>query len=160
MIECVNFLLSVYNSCFAGRFAVVNLLRKIHYYILISHSLKSNIRTSEIRSSIAPDHKAIYLSVEINDTFHPGPGTWKFNNQLLEDENYVQLIAQDVYRRLYQSIKKLRAINFYGNLLRWSFALKHTQKQNARNLKTGKLIFRENSMPLIMKYVAETTTVG
>jgi len=42
---------------------------------LIAQSLKSNIRTAEIRSSIAPDHKAIYLSVEINDVFHRGPGT-------------------------------------------------------------------------------------
>jgi len=62
-------------------------------FFLIAQSLKSNIRTAEIRSSIAPDHKAIYSSVEINDAFHCDPGTWKFNNQLLEDENYVQLIT-------------------------------------------------------------------
>ena len=39
-------------------------------FILIAQSLKLNMRTAEIRSSIAPDHKAIYLSVEINDAFH------------------------------------------------------------------------------------------
>ena len=48
-------------------------------FFLIAQSLKLNIRTAEIRSSIAPDHKAIYLSAEINDEFHRGPGTWKFN---------------------------------------------------------------------------------
>ena len=44
-------------------------------FFLIAQSLKPNIRAAEIRSSIAPDHKAIYLSVEINDTFHRGPRT-------------------------------------------------------------------------------------
>ena len=42
-------------------------------FFLIAQSFKLNIRTAEIRSSIAPDHKAIYLSVEFNDAFHRGP---------------------------------------------------------------------------------------
>ena len=69
--------------------------------------MKLNIRTAEIRSSIAPDHKAIYLSAEINDEFHRGPGTWKFNNQLLEDESYVQLITECLPRILakYQEVE-------------------------------------------------------
>jgi len=60
-------------------------------------SLKLNIhvRTAEIHSSFAPDHQAIYSSDEINDAFQLGLGTWQFNiNQLLEDENYVQLITE------------------------------------------------------------------
>ena len=37
--------------------------------------------------------KLFSSSVEIDDAFKRGPGTWKFNNQLLlEDENYVTLI--------------------------------------------------------------------
>ena len=43
---------------------------------------------------------AIYLSVEINDEFPRGPGTCKFNNQLLEDENYVLLITECLPRIL------------------------------------------------------------
>ena len=76
-------------------------------FFLIAQSLKLNIRTAEIRSSIAPDHKAIYLSTEINDEFHRGPRTWKFNNQLLEDENYVQLITECLPRILakYQEVE-------------------------------------------------------
>ena len=76
-------------------------------FFLIAQSLKLNIRTAEIRSSIAPDHKAIYLSVEINDAFHRSPGTWKFNNQLLEDENFVQLITECLPRILakYQEVE-------------------------------------------------------
>ena len=76
-------------------------------FFLVAQSLKLNIRTAEIRSSIAPDHKAIYLSVEINDEFHRGLGTWKFNNQLLEDESYVQLITECLPRILakYQEVE-------------------------------------------------------
>ena len=69
-------------------------------FCLIAKFLKLKIRTSEIRSSIAPDHKAIYLSVEINHAFHRGPETWKFNNQLLQDETHVQLITESLPRIL------------------------------------------------------------
>jgi len=39
-----------------------------------------------------PDHKAIFLGIELKSEVIRGPGTWKFNNSLLEDENYVILI--------------------------------------------------------------------
>ena len=42
---------------------------------IISQSLKPNVRKAEIRSSIAPDHKAIFLSLEINDVYQRGPDT-------------------------------------------------------------------------------------
>ena len=76
-------------------------------FFLIAKSSKLNIRKAEIRSSIAPNRKAIYLSVEINDAFDRGPGTWKFNSQLLEDENYVQLIRECLPRILarYQEVE-------------------------------------------------------
>ena len=76
-------------------------------FFLIAQSLKLNIRKAEIRASIAPDHKAIFLSIAINDAFQRGPGTWKFNNQLLEDENYVQLISECFPRILlkYQEVE-------------------------------------------------------
>ena len=121
-------------------------------FFLIAQSLKSNIRTAEIRSSIAPDHKAIYLSVEINDAFYRGPGMWKFNNQLLEDENYVQLITGCLPRILskYQEVE--------SHQLLWELIKMEFRSETISYSKTGKLIFRENSMPLIMKYVTETTT--
>jgi len=48
-------------------------------YFLTAESLRPNIRKAEIRSSTASDLEAINLSIEINDAFHCGPGTWKFN---------------------------------------------------------------------------------
>ena len=43
--------------------------------------------------SIAPDHKSVFLSIEIESEFTRGPGLWSFNKSLLEDENYIELIA-------------------------------------------------------------------
>ena len=76
---------------------------------IISQALKPNIRKAEIRSSIAPDHKAIFLSLEINDAYQRGPGTWKFNNTLLEDDNYIEIITECVPRVLvkYQEVENL-----------------------------------------------------
>ena len=59
------------------------------------HEMNERQRISEcynLRTSIAPDHKSIFLSLEITSEFQRGPGLWKFNNTLLKDENYKELI--------------------------------------------------------------------
>ena len=60
----------------------LNLKSKIDYF-LISRSLSCDVKQVEIRISIVPDHNAIFK----ND-FNRGPSLWKFNNTLLEDNNY------------------------------------------------------------------------
>ena len=65
----------------------LNLKSRIDYF-LISRSLSCDVKQAEIRISIAPDHNAIFL----ND-FNRGPGLWKFNSTLLEDNNYKELIV-------------------------------------------------------------------
>ena len=61
----------------------------------------------ETRTSIAPDHKAIFLSLKIENNFTRGPGTWKFNNSLLQDENYLQLIKDNypLIENKYQAVE-------------------------------------------------------
>ena len=49
-------------------------------YFLVSDTIVVNAKRAEIRPSIAPDHKAIFLSFEIQGKFKRGPGSWKFNN--------------------------------------------------------------------------------
>ena len=39
------------------------------------------------------DHKAIFLGVEVRNSLEKGPGSWKLNNTLLDDENYKDLIG-------------------------------------------------------------------
>ena len=49
------------------------------------------VLATDSRTSIAPDHKAVRLKLKISNCCR-GPGLWKFNNSLLEDEKYVNLI--------------------------------------------------------------------
>ena len=61
-------------------------------FFLVSNSIVSEVKRAEIRSSVAPDHKAIFLGIEVRSGLERGPGSWKFNNTLLDDENYKDLI--------------------------------------------------------------------
>jgi len=65
-------------------------------FFLISGKFQPDITKVETRASIAPDHKAVFLSMNLNEEFKRGPGLWKFNNTLLQDESYLQLI-KDYY---------------------------------------------------------------
>ena len=60
--------------------------------VLVSRPISYNVKRTEVRSSIAPDHKAIFLGMELQSDLKRGPGTWKFNNTLLEDQDYIDLI--------------------------------------------------------------------
>ena len=54
-------------------------------FFLVCRPISNNIKRTEVRSSIAPDHKAIFLGMELQSELERGPGKWKFNNTLLED---------------------------------------------------------------------------
>ena len=69
-----------------------NLKSRIDYF-LISCSLSCDVRQAEICISTVPDHNAIFLSIDVKSKFNRGPGLRKFNNTLLEDNNYKELIA-------------------------------------------------------------------
>ena len=63
-------------------------------FFLIAQHLTQWVEQIDTKVSIAPDHRAVKL------TFNPphvkqGPGLWKFNNFLLEDEKYVKLIREN-----------------------------------------------------------------
>ena len=63
-------------------------------YFLVSNTIAVNAKRAEIQPSIAPDHKAIFFSFEIQGEFKRGPGLWKFNNQLLAKRSSRNLILQ------------------------------------------------------------------
>ena len=62
-------------------------------FFLISRPLSNHVRKTETHKSIAPDHKSIYLNLEIKNEFKREPCLWKFNNTLLEDKNYKEFIT-------------------------------------------------------------------
>ena len=73
-------------------------------FFLVSRPISYNVKRTEVRSSIAPDHKAIFLGMELQSELKKGPWTWKFNNTLLEDQDYIDLI-NFIYPRTLEKYK-------------------------------------------------------
>ena len=69
----------------------LNLKSRIDFFVIL-RSISSCVKNVEIRASIAPDHKSVFLNIKVKSEFMRGPGLWKFNNTLLEDENCKDLI--------------------------------------------------------------------
>jgi len=66
---------------------------RLHYFF-ISKQLKDHLKECKILPNIYSDHSAVALSVSLNESEFPqGPGFWKFNNSLLSDINYVELLT-------------------------------------------------------------------
>ena len=60
----------------------INLKSRIDF-ILVSRPISMEVQNAEICTSVAPDHKATFLKMDIHvrSELKRGPGTWKFNNQ-------------------------------------------------------------------------------
>ena len=80
-------------------------------FFLIAQHLTKWVERVETQVSNAPDHRAVRLTLLIAQVSR-GPGLWKFNNSLLEDGKYVDLIRENytVISERYASLedKKLK----------------------------------------------------
>ena len=59
------------------------------------------------------DHNAIFLSFEIQGEFKRGPGSLKFNNQLLEDKECINLI-NTFYPKILDKYKDVKSKKLLG----------------------------------------------
>ena len=57
-------------------------------YFLISNILRNEVKACDITESILTDHKMVILEIGKESKNTRGPGFWKFNNSLLQDETY------------------------------------------------------------------------
>ena len=63
-------------------------------YFFISKQLNDHVKECKIIPNIYSDHSTVALSVSFNEREFPrGPRFWKFNNSLLSDTNYVELLT-------------------------------------------------------------------
>ena len=76
-------------------------------FFLLSKQFINDVIKAETCTSIAPDHKAIFLSLKIENNFTGGPGTWKFNNSFLQDGNYLQFMKDNypLIENKYQAVE-------------------------------------------------------
>ena len=108
-----------------------------NWFFLISNNLTANARRAKIRPSIAPDHKTIFLSLEIADDLKRGPGSWKFNNKLLEDERYVQLLNES-YPEILDKYKDLESKQLLWEMIKMEVRTKTISFSKRRRLEFKK----------------------
>ena len=112
-------------------------------FFLISSKYKSDITKVETRISIAPDHKAVFLSMNVNEEFKRGPGLWKFNNTLLQDECYLQLI-KDCYPHILQKYANVHDKQLLWELIKMEIRAETIRysKGKSKELKKKKMLFK------------------
>ena len=66
-------------------------------YLLVSKNLCKLIQKCNIIPNIHSDHSAVELNITFDEDSPPrGPGFWKFNNSLLLDTDYVELLNFEI----------------------------------------------------------------
>ena len=68
----------------------LKLCSRIDFFLIAQH-LTNWVEQTATKMSNAPDHRAVQLTLSFPHVTR-GPGLWKFNNSLLDDEEYVKLI--------------------------------------------------------------------
>ena len=63
---------------------------------LISESLSYQVKNCHIKPGNKSDHSLIKISLEILNTQKRGPGYWKFNNRLLHDSKYINMVKKEL----------------------------------------------------------------
>ena len=64
-------------------------------FFIITKQLINQEKRIETRTSISPDHKALFLTIKIDQAPAREPGNWKCNNTLLKDNEYINLIKNN-----------------------------------------------------------------
>ena len=65
-------------------------------FFLISRHLNYLISNCSFKPGYKSDHSLISLNIDLLDTHKSGKSYWKFNNSLLHDNTYVQLIKEEL----------------------------------------------------------------
>ena len=63
---------------------------------LVSAALEYQIDSANIKPGNNSDHSIISINVELLETQKRGKGFWKFNNDLLTDQNYIEIIRKTI----------------------------------------------------------------
>ena len=94
-LELIDVFRKQYSSklCFSHESKALKVSSRIDFF-LVARPLTNWVLNIETKASNAPDHKAIKLTLKLLEEKR-GPGLWKFNNSLVEDEEYVKLIKEN-----------------------------------------------------------------
>jgi len=67
---------------------------------LVCREVAGSLSSCEILPCVFSDHEFVILDVDISHAFDFGPGVWKFNNSLLDDRIYCDLVIELINQHL------------------------------------------------------------
>ena len=78
-------------------------------YFMVTRSLEYDISDCQIKPGLSSDHSLVRLNLSLKRAVKRGKGTWKFNNNLLRDKEYVNLrdLIQNVKHNVFFSNKNI-----------------------------------------------------
>jgi hypothetical protein len=102
-------------------------------YFLISSNLMDFVTKVEILPSILSDHSPIFLSLTFTKENQRGPGHWKLNASLLNDQNYVSQMRTKIVETLdeHNSLNK----NMRWEILKYEirkFSISYSKKKKQK----------------------------
>ena len=80
---------------FTFRIKNINICRRLDH-ILISNASQESVRSVKVLPSVKSDHSPILVSFKNLDEYKKGPGLWKFNNSLLQNEEFCTLLNDKI----------------------------------------------------------------
>ena len=92
---------------------VSGLIQKHLDQFYISNSTQVSIKNTDVLTSLLIDHSPITFSCFKNEESNRGRGLWKFNNNLIENEEYVLQMKKPIL----DTLKELFNGIFYNILL-------------------------------------------
>ena len=82
-------------------------------YFLISENFMPSAQSHNILPSYRSDHSSVVLSFQIN-YFKGGNGLWKFNNSLLRDMEYIEVVKECIHRVNEQYILPIQLLSKFS----------------------------------------------
>ena len=83
-------------------------------FFLVSECFMSSIKQIDILPSYRSDHSPIVLLFQVND-FKKGKGLWKFNNSLLKDIEYANIVKQCIQQTKEQYMVPIYSYEYVRN---------------------------------------------
>ena len=114
-------------------------------FFLVSRHTSYNVKRTEERSSIAPDHKAIFLGLGLQSGLKRAHGTWKFKNTLLEHQDYIELI-NFIYPRTLEKYKDVETKQLLWELIKMELrtqTIRYSRKKRAE-VKKREIVIQHN----------------
>ena len=131
-------------------------------YIFISNTMQEAVEI-DIISAIKTDHSADILNILPQSSFKRGPSYWKFNNSLLSDKSYVELIQREIYLILTDPFQKLtdprarwESLKYMINVFTRNYLTNRTKNRNKDKTQLENKQ-KKNILPIYCLYLPHKT---